>query len=267
VKIGIFDSGLGGLLIGQAIMEALPVYDYIYLGDTARVPYGNRSQEAIYKFTEQAVSYLLENDCKLIIIACNTASSEALRRIQQEYLPLHFPERRVLGVLIPAAEEAAQTSPGGKIGVLATSRTVSSQAFSNELLKLRPDAIVYQQAAPLLVPMIEAGAYHHIAPVLAEYLSPFTQTGIDTLILGCTHYPKIERLVAEMLPGIRIISQTKCIPPRLINYVNRHPEIETRLSTTSSREFQVTDLSHSFQEAANELFGQHVTLKKVAIDL
>src|SRR4051812_1807244 len=155
MKIGVFDSGLGGLIIAHSLTSQLPDYDYLYLGDTARVPYGNRSQDTVYKFTLQAVKYLLDQDCELVIIACNTASAEALRRIQQDYLPEHYPDRRVLGVLIPAAEAAAAATKTGHIGVIATSGTIASGAFNREILKLRPKANISSNPAPLLVPLIE----------------------------------------------------------------------------------------------------------------
>src|SRR6185437_6403740 len=152
MKIGVFDSGLGGLIVTHGILQTLPEYDYLYLGDTARVPYGNRSHETVYRFTREAVDYLFAQDCRLIVIACNTASAEAVGRIQKEYLPARYPGRQVLGVLIPAAETAVAASVTGRIGVLATAGTVQSETFVHQIAKLRPEAQVFQQAAPLLVP-------------------------------------------------------------------------------------------------------------------
>ncbi|MBU6389465.1 aspartate/glutamate racemase family protein, partial [Patescibacteria group bacterium] len=173
MKIGVFDSGLGGLLITRSLTYTLPEYDYLYLGDTAHLPYGNRSQESIYQLTRRAVLYLCKEGCGLIIIACNTASAEALRRIQQYDIPAAFPDRRVLGVLVPAAE-AAVTAAGqhGQIGILATASTVRSGAYLREIQKLAPAMIIRQQEAPLLVPLIENNEPEQIEPVLNRYLEP-----------------------------------------------------------------------------------------------
>ncbi|MFC1790375.1 glutamate racemase, partial [Patescibacteria group bacterium] len=188
--VGVFDSGFGGLEIFREIVKKLPDYDYLYLADTARAPYGTRSQEVIYNFTLQAVDFLFKQGCPLVILACNTASSKALRKIQQEYLPQKYPERRVLGVLIPACEEAVEKTSNNKVGVLATEGTVSSKAFVKELKKIKPEVEVSQQAAPLLVSIVESGEHEgEIADLaLKNYLEPLLGKEIDTLILGCTHY-------------------------------------------------------------------------------
>src|SRR3569833_4178041 len=180
LKIGVFDSDLGGLLIARSIIHELPDHDCLYLGDTARVPYGTRSKETIYTFTHQAVDYLFRHECELIIVACNTASADALRRIQLEYLPAHYPHRRVLGVLIPAAEAAVDIGGDGPIGVLATQATVHSGAFIREITKLKPNAKIVQQAAPLLVPLIEMGGIAHARPIVDEYVQPLRDAGVST---------------------------------------------------------------------------------------
>lgn len=264
MKIGIFDSGLGGLVITHSLIQDLPQYDYLYLGDTARVPYGNRSSDIIYQFTREAVDYLFRQDCALIIIACNTASAEALRRIQQEYLPANYPDRRVLGVLIPAAEEAAAKSVSGRIGVLATQATIESNAFVREVRKVRPSAQIVQQAAPLLVPLIECDALQFAGPILDWYLDPLEDSGIDSLILGCTHYPLLREQIEESVgPAMRVIDQRDFVPEKLRDYLHRHPEMEVRLSKDHGRTFQLTDRTSTACALANRLFGHEIALELV----
>lgn len=265
MKIGIFDSGAGGLIIAHSIINKLPEYDYLYLGDTARVPYGSRSQELIYQFTFEAVEYLFKNDCELIIIACNTASSTALRQIQQEYLPLYYPDRQVLGVLIPAAERAVEETNNNHIGVLATQSTVNSKAFTREVKKIFPAMEVFEQAAPLLAPLIEYNGVKWAGPVLDEYLAPLRAAGIDCLILGCTHYPFLKETIREKLgSSVEVISQDEIIPEKLKDYLNRHPEIEEKLSKSKGREFHVTDLTDNIELLANKLFNGRVELQLIS---
>jgi len=237
MNIGIFDSGLGGLLVTQSITELLPQYDYIYLGDTKRVPYGNRPQQTIYEFTRQAVDWLCRQDCKLIVLACNTASAEALRRIQQEYLPDHYPDCRVLGVIIPTAE-AVQTN---NVGVLATRATVASDAYGRELRKLNPKVNLQQVAAPLLVPLIENDGRQFAPPIISHYLEALR--GVDSLILGCTHYSAYKDLIRFYLPGAEVICQDEIIPTKLADYLHRHPELEQQLSQTGKRRYCLTDFT------------------------
>ncbi len=265
MKIGIFDSGLGGLIVTHSLMRALPDYEYIYLGDTARVPYGNRSQEAIVTFTRQAVEYLFSLDCQLIIIACNTASAEALRQLQNGYLPEHFPDRRILGVLIPAAEEATRVTRTGQIGILATSGTVNSGAYIREIHKLRSDAVIVQSAAPLLVPLVEHDALRYAEPILRDYLAPLITAKIDTLVLGCTHYPFLKPLIRSIVgDGMDIVSPDEIIPIKLRGYLFRHPEFERRLSHERSRRFLCTDLSPSTESVASQLFGESIDFERIA---
>jgi len=266
MKIGIFDSGLGGLIITHSVIKSLPQYDYIYLGDTARVPYGNRSSDIIYQFTREAVDYLFRHDCALIIVACNTASAEALRRVQQQYLPAHYPDRRVLGVLIPAAEEAASYSQSGRIGVLATQATVESKAFVREVTKLRPSAVVVQQPAPLLVPLIECDALQFAGPILDWYLGPFCGSSVDCMILGCTHYPLLRDEIQERVGvGIRVLDQRDFVPQKITDYLRRHPEMEQRLGRNGIQEFHLTDCTSSAATLADRLFSRHVPLQRVSI--
>lgn len=267
MKIGIFDSGLGGLIVTHSLIQALPEYDYIYLGDTARVPYGNRGQEAIYTFTREAVERLLtEEDCALVIIACNTASAEALRRIQGEYLPGHFPERRVLGVLIPAAEEAVRVSSSGRIGVLATTGTVASLAYEREIRKLSSEAVVVQQAAPLLVPLIENAALKYAPPILHDYLAPLLVAEIDTLVLGCTHYPYLAPEIRSIVgDAVGIVSANEIVPAKLADYLARHPEIDALLSRQGERRYLLTDIAPSTEAIATALFGEPVLFERIIL--
>jgi glutamate racemase len=263
MKIGIFDSGLGGLGVGLRIMDALPQYDHVYLGDTQRVPYGNRSQESIYRFTRESVDYLFAQGCLLVILACNTASAEALRKIQQEHLPAHYPDRKVLGVLIPAAEVAAAT--GKRIGVLATTGSVASGAWPREIHRIRDDREVYQQAAPLLVPLVENNGLKWADPILAEYLEPLLEKKIDTLVLGCTHYIFLKENAQRLAPGVRVISPEELVPESLTDYLRRHGEISSRLSTGGSRDFLLTDLTDDYVELARRLTGRALDFRLVVL--
>lgn len=266
--IGVFDSGFGGLDILKGIKTQLPGYDFIYLGDTARVPYGTRSKEIVYEFVCQAVDFLFAKNCKLIIFACNTASSDALRRIQREYLPKRHPEGKVLGVLIPAAEEAFKKSKNKRIGVMATSGTVASGAFVRELKKLDRELKVFQMACPLLVPIVEAGEQKSeiVDLALKKYLIPLVAKKIDTLVLGCTHYgileSKIKKIVGEK---VRIISESKIIGPKLKNYLWRHPEIEKGLGKKGKIVFYSTDITDNFQKLGNRFFGEKIEVKNTRL--
>jgi glutamate racemase len=268
-KIGIFDSGFGGISILKEIQKKLPEYDYIYLGDTARTPYGSRSQEVIYEFTLEAVEYLFSQGCSLIILACNTASAKALRRIQQECLPTSYPDRRVLGVIIPAAEEAVVCSKNGRIGVLATHGTVSSGTFPEELHKLNSALKVFQQASPLLVPFVEENEHRSESALimLRSYLKSLTKHRIDTLILACTHYGYYEKaIVRELGVGVTIISEGKVVATKLKDYLVRHPEIESFISKKGIVSFYTTDLTEKFSKIGSALFGKPIAARKVSIE-
>ena len=268
-RIGVFDSGFGGLDVMRGIVKILPQYDYIYLGDTARVPYGNRSKDTVYEFTRQGADFLFGRGCGVIILACNTASSDALRRLQQEYLPSKYPQRRILGVLIPAVQDAVLATRNKRIGVIATSGTVGSEAFVREVKKLDSRARVFQRACPLLVPLVEAGE-HNSPParaILKNYLAPLLKKNIDTLILGCTHYG-ILRKEAEKIVGrnIKIISESDSVPPRLKNYLERHPEIEKLLGKKKRRRFYSTDLTDTFQKLGSKFFGRNIKVEKAVLE-
>lgn len=266
MKIGIFDSGLGGLLITKALVKQLPEYDYIYLGDTQRVPYGNRSHETVYQFLKEAVDYLFRHDCALIIVACNTASAEALRRIQQEYLPKYYPKRRLLGIITPTAEVALDDCSTKRVGILATRGTVRSQTYARELKKICPDIKIFQQAAPLLVPLIENNGTQFADPILRSYLEPLLRKKIDTLILGCTHYPVLKRHIRKICgKGIRIISQDEIISAKLADYLQRHPEIEKQLGKKGRREFLVTDLTDAMKAVSKKWLGASIEFKIVEL--
>ncbi len=265
MKIGIFDSGVGGLLLLKSISKQLPQYDYLYLGDTKRVPYGGRSQETIYQFTLEAVEYLFQNDCKLIILACNTASTRALRRIQREYLPKYYPDRRVLGVIVPTVETAVQIG-SSRIGVLATQATVSSNAIVEEFKKIKPNVKVYQQAAPLLVPLIENDGLQWAGPILREYLKPLLKQKVEAIVLGCTHYPILKRGIRSVVgKGIQIISQDDIVPAKLKSYLQKHPEIEKVLSRRKKIDLRVTDLTEHYEKLSQKWLGSKVKHKLVSL--
>lgn len=262
MRIGVFDSGLGGLAIARAIMQRLPQYDYLYLGDTKRVPYGNRSQATIHQFTAEALNYLFGHQCHLVILACNTASSEALRKSQQEYLPTYHPERRVLGVVIPGAEAASEAG-AKRISVLATTSTVESGAYEREILSRHPEAKVSQVPAPLLVPLIENDGLKYLGPILDDYLAPLAST-TDSLILGCTHYCLIKDEVRARVRG-RVISQDEVVPDKLADYLQRHPEHESKLGRSGERLYRVTDMTSGYASFARRLAGEELPLEVVEL--
>lgn len=274
MRIGIFDSGLGGLLIARAIVKAMPEYNYVYLGDTKRVPYGNRSHEAVFEFTKECVDYLFRKEnCVIVVIACNTASARALRKIQQNYLPKHFPDRKVLGVLIPAAEECVDFK---RIGVLGTSGTVASGTFPREIRKLMRKqtplrqsyggAKIFQNVAPMLVPLAEEGEVKNATPFIKKYLKPLLIKKLDALVLGCTHYPIFKEQIKKVLSkGTKIISQDEVIPKKLINYFIRHPEIEKKLSKNKTTKILVTDMTNSVKKLSQKWFGKKTKPKLIQL--
>ncbi len=252
--IGVFDSGYGGLTILKALAEKLPQHDYLYLGDNARYPYGNRSKGTVIKFTDQAVEYLFKQGCKLIIIACFTASSLALREMQEKYLrnpESPWKDRKILGVLLPVVEKAVVLSKKRRIGVAATRGTIASKSFDAELKKLSPEVTVFSQACPLLVPLVEER--HHTKPearmILKKYLRPLKSKNPDVLILGCTHYPFLFKDFKRMMGSrVKIVNPPAIVAESLAAYLQRHPEIEKQLSHGGKRIFQTTDASERFTE-------------------
>lgn len=254
MKIGIFDSGVGGLIIVKAIRKYLPAYDYVYLGDTKRVPYGNRSHDTVYEFTKEGMKYLFDKEnCAIVILACNTASARALRRIQKEYLPKYFPNKKVLGVLIPSAEECKGFD---KVGILATLSTVASNTFPKEIKKVNKNIKVFQNPAPILVPLIEAGDHKSTIPFLKNYLRPLKKKGIQGLVLGCTHYPILKKEIKKLLPkSIALVSQDEIIPRKLKEYFKNHPEIEKKLSKKRTAKILVTDITQNVALLTRKWFG------------
>lgn len=260
MKIGIFDSGLGGLFVMRSIVKRLPQYDYMYCGDTERVPYGNRSHATIYSFTTQALTFLFENKCELVILACNSASAQALRQIQQDWMPRHFPKRKVLGVIIPTVETVLEKKVKN-IGVLATVATVSSHSFRKEIQKRFAHAIIIEKPAPLLVPFVESGETVGLQKTIARYVAPFKK--MDAVILGCTHYGILLRRIKKELPAtVCVISENSAIPKKIQTYLQRHPEIETKLSKKKNREFFATKITPTLSLKAKKWFGASILLRK-----
>lgn len=264
--IGIFDSGYGGLTVLKPILELLPQYQYIYLGDNARAPYGNHSPDNIRQFSEQAVEYLFDRGVKLIIFACNTASATALRHVQEKYLNgPEEKERKILGVLIPVAEKAAELTRNGRIGLVGTRATVNSKVYETEIKKINPDLTLYSQACPLLVPFIEED-WHHKAEaisILKKYLRPLKSTNIDTLILGCTHYPLMTNHFKQHTPSrLHILESGNITAESLKTYLTRHPEIEANLTKREPQSpqchFLSTDDPHNFQHFVEKHFGMKI---------
>lgn len=265
MRIGVFDSGVGGLLIARSIREAMPEYDYVYLGDTKRVPYGNRSDSAIHQFTKQAVNYLFKKErCDLIVVACNTASARAISKIQKETSYLPFQKKpKVLGVLVPAAEVASEHK---KIGVLATLGTVTSRAFIHEIKKLNKKARILQNPAPMLVPLAEAGETKLALPFLKKYLEPFRKKGVEAVVLGCTHYPVFKKEIKKIMgPNVKVISQDEFVPEKLKDYLARHPEMEKKISRGGTMSIILTDKTQNIETLTRDWLGEEVKPKLVSI--
>jgi glutamate racemase len=269
--IGVFDSGYGGLTVLKEIVHQLPQYDYLYLGDSARSPYGNRSFDTVYQYTLQCVKWFFDQGCSLVILACNTASAKALRTIQQNDLPRLAPDKRVLGVIRPTAEIIGQFSETGKVGVLATNGTVASESYPMEIGKFFPSLSVVQQACPMWVPLVENNEQHSRG---ADYfvkkdLEEIFEKGedIDVILLACTHYPLLKEKIEEYLPvGVKLLSQGEIVAVSLADYLQRHPEIESRCSKEGRRSFYTTDSTEDFDQHATVFFGQEVASKHVDLD-
>jgi glutamate racemase len=265
--IGVFDSGLGGLSVLKKFLSDVPGYSYIYLGDNARVPYGNKSPETIYNYTIQAVDFLFRQNCHLVIIACNTASAQALRRLQQEWLPYHHPNRRVLGVIKPLAEAAANNN-FKKIGIIGTTATINSETYLKEIHALNSKLKVYGQAAPLLVPLIEDGRINsqETKLILKSYLAPLQTKKIDSLILACTHYPHLEEMMQKIVGKKVIIPDTgKIIALSLKDYLSRHAELKITKNKTSCV-FYTTDNPQMFKKMAEKFLSQKIkTVKQIEL--
>ena len=269
--IGVFDSGYGGLTVLKEIVKKLPQYDYIYLGDNARAPYGNRSFETVYEYTLQCVKWFFDQGCSLVILACNTASAKALRTIQQNDLPKIAPEKRVLGVIRPTAEIIGTFSETKSVGVLATNGTVVSESYPMETAKFFPELKVYQEACPMWVPLIENEEYknHGADFFVKKNLHSIFEKGvdIDVILLACTHYPLLKEKIEEYLPiGVKLISQGEIVADSLVSYLHRHPEIESQCSKEGKRIFYTTDSPIDFDLHANSFYGEPISSKHVDLE-
>ncbi|QPH39249.1 glutamate racemase [Pedobacter endophyticus] len=260
-NIGIFDSGYGGLTVFRSIANKLPQYNYIYLGDNARSPYGDHSFDTIYKYTLECVEWLFANDCELIILACNTASAKALRTIQQRDLPAMYPDKRVLGVIRPTAEVIGSFTSSKHVGVMGTRGTVNSKSYLMEINKFFPDLKVYQQSCPMWVPLIENNA--HLQPgadfFVNEYCEQLMQQSaeIDCVLLACTHYPLLLPKLRNVFPDyIEILTQGEIVANSLIDYLKRHPEIEQKLAKDGDKRFYTSGDPEAFNAHASIFFGQ-----------
>ncbi len=257
MKIGFFDSGLGGLTILKAVTKQLPKYDYVYYGDTAHVPYGNRPEEEIYELTLKAVGELFSRNCLLVIVACNTVSAASLRRLQDEWLPIHFPDRRVLGMIVPTIEVFGELQESTAV-LLATKRTVDSGRYMTalEALSLADTHRIIPIATPQLVPLIELGELEAAVTEALTVLTSCTES-FDTVILGCTHYTTLAPALREALAprGIQVLSQDDIVPTKLSLYLVRHPEITSRLSTEYSRSITLTEHRADYDRITGQLLG------------
>lgn len=280
--IGVFDSGFGGLTVLASLLRTLPRYDYLFLADSARAPYGARSPDVINQFTLESVEWLFDQGCTLVVLACNTASARALRNIQQLHLPAHRPDRRVLGVVRPSVEALAGLPPGaipgetppsavrGSVAVLGTESTIASESYAIELHKLAPQLELIQQACPMWVPLVEAGELagpgaeyflrQSLAPVLTRPQPP------QRLLLGCTHYPLLLPALRPLIPaGVEILDQAQIVTARLADWLRRHPEHATRLTQNGTRRFVTTDDPAWFATRGQKLLGQPFTAERTRL--
>ncbi len=259
--IGIFDSGLGGLSVLKEFFKTLPEYDYIYLGDNARVPYGNKSSETIYKYSTQAVDFLFSKGANIIIFACNSASSRSLRRIQQEYLPKKYPDKKVLGVIIPLAERVAFDSVNKKVGIIGTEATISSHVYKEEIFKLNKDIKVLEKATPLLVPLIEENWLKRpeTNKILKSYLRELKMKELDSLVLACTHYPFLEDKIKQIMgKKCQVYNTGEIVVDSFSNYLNEHNEVEKKLSKKFKRVFFTTDSTKKFKQLGERFLGESI---------
>ena len=268
--IGIFDSGYGGLTILHGIRQLLPQYDFLYLGDNARAPYGPRSFDVVYEFTRQAVVRLFEMGCHLVILGCNTASAKALRTIQQNDLPQLDPTRRVLGIIRPTAEVIGQLTTSRHVGVLATEGTIKSESYTLEIQKLHPDIVVSGVACPFWVPLVEyneadsPGADYFVKKRIDQLM--LLDPEIDAIILGCTHYPLLmPKIVKYVNPGIRIVPQGEYVAESLKDYFLRHPEMEEKCTKNGRVQYLTTENPDKFKESAQLFLHEDVEVKNIVI--
>ena len=269
--IGVFDSGYGGLTILDKIREVLPEYDYIYLGDNARAPYGTRSFEVVYEFTRQAVNKLFDMGCHLVILACNTASAKALRSIQMNDLPGIDPARRVLGVIRPTVECVGEISKNQHIGVLATAGTIKSESYPLEIHKLFPEIQVSGTACPMWVSLVEnnesqdEGADYFLRKYIDQLLSKDPQ--IDTVILGCTHFPILLPKIRQYIPEhVSVIAQGEYVAESLKDYLKRHPEMDAKCTKNGNCQFYTTEAEEKFSESASTFLKQQISVKHITLE-
>lgn len=254
MKIGVFDSGLGGLIITGSFIKEMGEYDYLYLGDTKNLPYGEKKSSEILMMTIKGIEFLIKNDCKIIIVACNTATCVALRYIQQIYIPEYYPEIKVLGVVVPTVEEAIASSKK-RIGVVATNSTINSHIYDIEIKKINPEIEVQEVASPGLVPAIEGNDFALADELVTQYIKKFSD--IDSLILGCTHYPILKDIFKKHLPeNVHIISQDNFMGSKLKEYLGRHKEIESCLCKNSHYEFMVTKFDEHNESVAKKIMPE-----------
>lgn len=268
--IGVFDSGYGGLTILKSLRQAMPDADFLYLGDNARAPYGTRSFELVYQFTLQAVKRLFDMGCPLVILACNTASAKALRSIQQRDLAAIDPSRRVLGVIRPTVEALGRVSHTGSIGLLGTPGTVASRSYDIEIEKINPGFRTYSHACPMWVPLVEygeaegPGADYFVKKDVDALLA--RSPDIDTVILGCTHYPILLPKIQQYVPeGITLLSQGDIVADSLVDYLKRHPEMDARITRGGSATFLTTDLPGRFDTIASRFLGHEVEAQGIVL--
>lgn len=269
--IGVFDSGYGGLTILSEIQALMPEYDYCYLGDNSRAPYGARSFEVVYEFTKQAVTALFDMGCNLVILACNTASAKALRTIQQKDLPNMNPDKRVLGIIRPTAEIIGQITRSRHVGVLGTVGTIQSQSYPIEINKLFPDIKVTGEACPMWVPLVEnneyesEGADYFVKKNLDNILAK--DPDIDTLILGCTHYPLLLHKIKKVLPKeVTALPQGEYIAHSLKDYLRRHPEMDGACTKNGETHYFTTESSEKFSGAATIFLNKEIEVKHITLD-
>ncbi|MBQ4633508.1 MAG: glutamate racemase [Prevotella sp.] len=268
--IGVFDSGYGGLTILHRMRQLMPQYDYLYLGDNARTPYGTRSFDVVYQFTREAVIKLFEMGCHLIILGCNTASAKALRSLQQIDLPTIDPNRRVLGIIRPTAEVIGSLTRNRHVGILATEGTIKSESYNLEISKLHPDIKVSGVACPFWVPLVEyneadsPGADYFVKKRIDELMA--LDPDIDTIVLGCTHYPLLMPKIRKYVPeGVRIVSQGEYVAISLSQYFMRNPAIESKCSKGGSCHYLTTENTEKFKESAQMFLHEPVEVEKVTL--
>ena len=270
MKIGIFDSGYGGLTVLEKIVERLPQYDYIYLGDNARTPYGTHSFDVVYDFTLECVKKLFELDCQIVILACNTASAKALGTIQHNDLPQIAPARRVLGVIRPTAERIQEFTNTNIVGLFGTTGTIQSKSYELEIAKIFPKISVVAEACPMWVPLVENNFYdtqgadffvkYHIDNILQK------NKNIDAIILGCTHYPLLLKKIKQFLPeNIKIVVQGSIVAESFAAYLAHHPEHETLCSKNGTVEFYTTESPENFSDLAKSVFNMDIKVKKIVV--